>query len=77
MPVLSHDRLCRGCLEKQRKIDRLEQQIASLRGQLRHQRRSGLEAPFGSSTPSSKVLVKPSSLEERQARFARAFGASG
>lgn len=68
MPVLSHDRLCRGCLEKQRKIDRLEQQIASLRGQLRHQRRSGLEAPFGSSTPSSKVLVKPSSLEERQAR---------
>lgn len=68
MPVLSHDRLCRGCLEKQVKIDRLEQQIASLRGQLRHQQRSGLEAPFGSSTPSSKVLVKPNSLEERQAR---------
>ena len=65
---LSHDRLCRGCLEKQRRIDHLEEQIVSLRGRLRRQERSGKETPFGSSTPSSKILIKPNSLEERQAR---------
>ena len=59
MPTLSHDRLCAGCLEKQRRIDRLEEQVAALRSQLRYQQRTAQEAPFGSSTPSSKVLVKP------------------
>lgn len=68
MPGLSHDRLCNGCLKKQLRIDRLEVQIASLRGRLRYQERSGKEAPFGSSTPSSKILVKPNSLAERQSR---------
>ena len=68
MPGLSHERLCRGCLEKQRRIDRLEEQIVSLRGKLRYQERRGKEAPFGSSTPSSRILVKPNSLAERQAR---------
>ena len=65
---LSHERLCRGCLEKQRRIDHLEEQVVALRGKLRRQERSGKEAPFGSSTPSSKILLKPNSLEERQAR---------
>jgi hypothetical protein len=55
-------------LEKQLRIDRLEEQVASLRSKLRHQERSGKETPFGSSTPSSKILLKPNSLAERQAR---------
>jgi len=67
MPTLSHDRLCAGCLEKQRRIDRLEEQVAALRSKLRYQERTAKEAPFGSSTPSSKILVKPNTLAERQA----------
>lgn len=67
MPTLSHDRLCAGCLEKQRRIDNLEQQVVALRSKLRYQQRTAKEAPFGSSTPSSKVLVKPNTLAERQA----------
>lgn len=67
MPTISHDRICAGCLEKQRRIDKLEEQVVALRGKLRYQQRTAKEAPFGSSTPSSKVLVKPNTLAERQA----------
>jgi hypothetical protein len=61
-------RFCRGCLEKQRRIDCLEEQIARLRAKVRYQERTAKEGFFGSSTPSSKIPVKPNSLEERQAR---------
>jgi transposase len=63
---------CRECLEKQREIDRLEEQVKLLRDRLRYQERIAREeGPFGSSTPSSKIPLKPNSglsLQDRQAR---------
>jgi transposase len=59
---------CRGCLEKDRRIARLEEELASVKAKLRYQERTAKEAPFGSSTPSAKVLVKPNTLEENQRR---------
>jgi len=59
---------CPGCLEKQRRIDELEEEVRRLKAQLRYQQRTAAEGPFGSSTPSSKIPVKPNSLEERQAK---------
>ena len=63
---------CRACLDKQREIDRLTEQIKLLRDRLRYQERMAREeGPFGSSTPSSKIPLKADravSLEDRQAR---------
>lgn len=59
---------CPGCLEKQRQIDALKEELVAVKARLRYQERTAAEGPFGSSTPSSKVPVKPSSLAERQAR---------
>lgn len=52
---------CRQCLEKQRKIDELEEQIVLLKAKLRYQERTAKEGFFGSSTPSSKKPVKANS----------------
>lgn len=69
---------CRGCLEKQRRIYDLEEENRRLKAQLRYQERTAKEGFFGSSTPSSKVPVKPNSLAERQARRGGAkFGHKG
>ena len=59
---------CTECLKKQQRINDLEEEMAALKGRLRHQERTAVEGPFGSSTPSSKVPIKPSALPERQAR---------
>jgi transposase len=59
---------CPGCLDKQRQIDELKDELVRVKARLRYQERTAAEGPFGSSTPSSKVPVKPSSLAERQAR---------
>ena len=59
---------CPECLEKQRIIDELREENRRLKAQLRYQQRTAMEGPFGSSTPSSKMPVKPNSLEERQAK---------
>jgi len=59
---------CPSCLEKQRLIDELKDEIKRLKDQLRYQERTRKEGAFGSSTPSSKVPIKPNSLAERQAR---------
>jgi len=59
---------CEGCLEKQRRIDRLEDEVTRLKAKLRYQERTVKEGVYGSSTPSSKVPVKANSLPERQAR---------
>ena len=59
---------CPECLKKQQRINELEEENAALKSRLRHQERSAAEGPFGSSTPSSKVPIKPSALPERQAR---------
>jgi hypothetical protein len=40
--------------------------MVRLKDRLRYQERNLLEAPFGSSTPSAKLAVKPNSLEDNQ-----------
>jgi len=57
---------CPGCLQKQQVIDGLKEEIIRLKDRLRHQERNALEAPFGSSTPSAKLAVKPNSLADNQ-----------
>jgi len=57
---------CRDCLRKQQEIDRLKEENARLKDRLRYQERNAKEAPFGSSTPSAKLVVKPNSLEDNQ-----------
>ena len=57
---------CRECLNKQQKINDLEEEIVSLKTKLRYQQRSAKEGFFGSSTPSSKIPVKPNSQKEYQ-----------
>lgn len=55
-------------MEKQLKIDRLEEEVQRLRSKVRYEERKATEGPFGSSTPPSKVPLKANSLEENQAR---------
>ena len=62
------DYYCPQCLEKQRQINDLKEEIVLLKAKLRYQERTAKEGVFGSSTPSSKVPVKPNALAERQAR---------
>lgn len=59
---------CPDCLDKQRRINDLEEEVRRLEDRLRYQERTAKEGPFRSSTPSSKIPVKPSSLPERQAK---------
>jgi transposase len=56
--------LCESCLEKQRTIDRLKQQIEDLRKKVRRLERKAEQGPFGSSTPSAKIPVKANTAEE-------------
>jgi len=55
---------CKGCLSKQQKINELEEEITSLKSKLHYQERTAKEGFFGSSTPSSRVPVKPNSPTE-------------
>lgn len=59
---------CPHCLDKQRQINELQEEVVRLKQQLRYRERTAKEGPFRSSTPSSKIPIKPSSLPERQAR---------
>ena len=59
---------CAGCLEKQREIDRLKQEIQQLRVKLSVKKRKDKEGFFASSTPSSQLPVKASSTEEQAAK---------
>lgn len=56
---------CRGCFEKQRRIDELEEENKSLKAKLRYREEKD-RYPFGSSTPSSKLLVKENTVEENR-----------
>lgn len=49
------------CLEKQRRINELQEQLLQLKAKLRYQERTAREGLFGSSTPSSKLPIKPNS----------------
>ena len=55
---------CAACLEKQREIDRLREELTRLRQQLNQRQRDALAAPFGSATPSSKIPFKPKTTPE-------------
>ena len=59
---------CPGCLEKQRRIDQLEEENQRLKDQLRYRQRKEQEGFFGSSTPSSQVPFKANSCEEKRSR---------
>lgn len=59
--------ICEGCLEKQREIDRLKEEVARLRIQLSQKKRKDKAGYWGSSTPSAQQPVKANSpAEERQ-----------
>ena len=49
---------CEGCLEKQRQIDQLLEQVQRLKAKLRYQERKEQEGFFGASTPSSQLPLK-------------------
>lgn len=51
--------------------NRLQDRVRHLEGKVKLRRRQAKEDSLGSSTPSSKVPIKPSALPERQARKAR------
>ena len=59
---------CPDCFQKQQEINRLQERIRHLEGKLKLRPHPMLAGPFGSSTPSSKIPIKPSSLPERQAK---------
>lgn len=59
---------CKGCLDKQRELDKLKEENRLLKDRLRYQERTVEEGPFGSSTPSSKVPLKPGAGPERRER---------
>jgi transposase len=58
--------VCSSCFEKQLKIDRLEEEIVSLRAKLKYRDKKNKEDFFGSSTPSSKKIFKTKSTLENQ-----------
>ena len=57
---------CPVCLYKQRQIDELEEKVKRLEAKLRYRDRQGEEGFFGSSTPSSKLPVKPNTGRQEQ-----------
>jgi len=66
--VASDPCYCKGCLAKQQTIDRLTEELKRVKEKLRRQERTAREEPFGSSTPSSKRLLKASSNEETRTK---------
>jgi len=55
---------CKQCLEKQQKINYLQEEIVQLKAKLRYQQRTANEGFFGSSTPSSRIPIKPNNPAE-------------
>ena len=60
---------CPQCLEKQRQINDLKEQIVLLKAKVCYQERTAKEGLFGSSTPSSKVPVNPLLTDSPPARI--------
>jgi len=57
---------CHFCLDKQRRIDDLEEEVKRLKQKLRSRERKDEDGFFGSSTPSSKKPVKPNSKKQER-----------
>lgn len=59
---------CLGCLNKQREIDRLKAENQRLKDALRYRQRKQADGPFGSSTPSSQIVLKANANPEDRAK---------
>jgi transposase len=59
---------CKGCIEKDLKIEELKETIKSLQAKLNYRQRKEAEGFFGASTPSSKVPFKENAPEEKRNR---------
>jgi len=57
---------CPYCLEKDTQIYDLKAKITALQQKIKQQARSSKEQPFGSSTPSSKILIKLNAKEDKR-----------
>jgi len=72
---------CPLCLEKQREIDRLKEEVVLLKQRLLYRDRKEKEGFFGSSTPSSQQPVKANTEDAKKPRGAkvghRGFGRKG
>jgi transposase len=69
---------CKGCFEKQVRIDELLEENKQLKARLRYRERKEKEGFFGASTPSSKIPVKETTAEEnRQKKGGAVYGHEG
>jgi transposase len=59
---------CKGCFEKQCKIDELTEEVKRLKTRLNYLERKGQEGYFGSSTPSSQVPLKNNAPRDDQGK---------
>lgn len=57
---------CESCFEKQRKIDRLEEEVVRLKAEVARHKAKTEDGYFGSSTPSSKKPFKESGRKEKK-----------
>jgi len=60
--------LCESCLEKQRTIDRQQEEIERLRDKVRKLERKAAAGPFGSSTPSAKIPLKANTAAKQRGK---------
>lgn len=68
---------CPLCLDKQRRIDELEDEVKSLKQKLRKRERKDKDGYFGSCTPSSKKPVKPNAEKKEKKRVGARPGHKG
>ncbi len=59
---------CKGCFEKQLKIDELREEVKRLKAKLNYLERKEQEGYFGSSTPSSQVPLKSNAPKENRGK---------
>jgi len=59
---------CKGCFEKQCKIDELTEEVKRLKSKLNYLERREKEGYFGSSTPSSQVPLKANAANDNQGK---------
>jgi transposase len=60
--------LCEGCLEKQREIDRLREEVQQLKAKLKQRERKQRAGVFGAATPSSLKPLKANSEQNQRAK---------
>ena len=68
---------CPKCLNKQRKIDELAEEIKRLKAKLKYKERIEKEGVFGSSTPSSKIPIKANTFTPGKKKIGAKQGHKG